>query len=116
MSKIEDVTLSDNIGNEYTFEVYPKESRFDDVAGVYAFTRRSANQYGVWHKILYMGETGSLKRRQLHSYHHKLGLAQRRRMTHICVLQTRGLGKSERQKLQENLIAEYDPCLNEHKK
>ena len=116
MPKIEDFTLSDNLGKEYTFEVYPAGRRFNDVPGVYAFIKRGANQHGTWRKILYIGETGSLKRRQTHSNHHKLALAQRRGMTHICVLQTVSLGKIERKKIQENLIAVYDPCLNEKKK
>ena len=108
MSKIEDLTLSDNTGAEYTFEVYRKKTEFYDVAGVYVFTKRSANQYGARHKILYIGETGSFKRRQLHSNHHKLGCATRMGLTHICVLQT-----NNRMSIQNRLITKYDPPLNE---
>ena len=43
MSKIEDLTLFDNTGEKHTFEVYPKGTEFKSVAGIYAFTKRTAN-------------------------------------------------------------------------
>lgn len=113
--KIDDLTLSDYHGNEYVFEVYPKCSRFDDFPCVYAFIKRGANQHGPWRKILYIGETESLKRRQTHSNHHKLSRAKRCGMTHICVHQTIGLGETarkKREKIEKNLRAKYNPPLN----
>ena len=50
MAKIGDLRLSDNTGEEYTFEVYPAEDNFRSDAGVYMFTKRDSNRE---HKILY---------------------------------------------------------------
>ena len=62
MPKIEDFTFSDNIGEKYTFEVYPRKTEeFKSwglpVGGVYMFIKRGGNQHGPWHKILYIGQT-----------------------------------------------------------
>lgn len=109
MPKIEDLTLSDNTGDEYTFEVYSKGTEFKSVAGVYVFTKRTANQHGAWHKILYIGKADSLKRRHRYA-HHKRSDATSMGMTHICVLQT-----DDHESIECRLIAAYDPPLNERK-
>ena len=62
MAKIGDLRLSDNTGEEYTFEVYPAEDNFPSDAGVYMFTKRDSNRN---HEILYIGETDSFKDRPL---------------------------------------------------
>ena len=110
MPKIEDLTVSDNAGEEYTFEVYPKETEFENVAGVYLFTKRSANQHGARHKILYIGQTEWFKYRPLNYHHHKWASATRMGFTHICVLPT-----DNRFKIEEKLIDAYKPLLNERK-
>ena len=106
MAKIADLPLSDNAGNEYTFEVYPKETQFNDVAGVYVFTKRDDSNRE--HSILYIGQTDSFKKRPLNWPHHKYGAATRKGMTHICVLQT-----SNRERIENKLIENYNPPLNE---
>ena len=106
MQKIADLTLSDNIGEEYTFEVYRRFSEFDIVAGVYAFTRRTANQHGARHTILYIGKTSSFKRR-LNYNHEKWVSATRKGMTHICVYPT-----NNRCEIEKRLILKYNPTLN----
>ena len=97
--------LSDNTGTEYTFEVYPKDTTFNDVAGVYLFTKRDSNKT---HDILYIGETESFRDRPLGWGHEKWGSAIRMGLTHICVLQT-----SNRESIERKLIAAYNPPLNE---
>ena len=104
MPKVGDLTFSDNTGNKYTFGVYPKETNFNDVAGVYAFTR--LNNMGK-HDVLYIGETHSFKDRPLGWGHEKWGAATRMGLTHICVMQT-----ANRVAIQNRLIAFYDPPLN----
>ena len=98
------LTLSDSNGNRHTFEVYPKETNFNAVAGVYAFT--AINSSGN-HTILYIGETGSFKDRPLGWGHEKWGEATRRGLTHVCVMQT-----ADRVTIQNRLIAAYSPPLN----
>ena len=89
--KIEDYTISDHIGWKYTFEVYrrqeityPKYARFENVAGVYLFINRGANQHGPYRKILYIGETHSFRDR-LTDRHEKWADARKKGFTHICV-------------------------------
>ena len=106
MPKIEDLILSDNTGEKYTFEVYPKETDFERTAGVYLFTKRTANQHGARHKILYIGEAQSLQHRHRYA-HHKRADATEMGFTHICVLTT-----DDRKLIEKRLIKRYDPPLN----
>lgn len=107
MARIEYLTLSDNTGNKYTFGVYPKETDFNRVPGVYAFTKRSANQHGAWHRILYIGKAKSLQARHRYA-HHRRGEATEMGYSHICVFET-----SDYESIEKRLIAAYDPPLNE---
>ena len=119
MSKIEDLTLCDNTGEKYTFEVYSRKTEeFKSVVGVggiYAFTKRSANQYGAWHKILYIGQTWSFKDRVNYN-HNKWSSAKRMGFTHICVLQIGNQDWRDRERIrlsiEKRLIAVYSPPLN----
>lgn len=115
MQKVDDLTLSDYFGSEYTFEVYrkevivyPKYLEFDDVPGVYLFIRRGANQHGPWHKVLYVGQTEFLKQRLTYR-HEKLYETIERgiNITHICVHPT-----DNRHIIEIRLILKYDPPLN----
>ncbi len=118
MPKVEDLTLSDNTGEKYTFEVYRKETEeFKSVAGVYMFTRRSANQHGAWHTILYIGQTESFKNRPLNYNHEKWFSAKGMGFTHICVLQIDDRDWIQntriRRSIEKRLIVAYNPPLNE---
>ena len=42
MAKIADVTFTGQSGREYKFEVYPCETTFKDVGGVYVFSKRDS--------------------------------------------------------------------------
>ena len=119
MSKIEDVRFYDSRGNEYIFQAYPRraafENVFENVAGVYAFTRRSANQHKKQHKVFYIGETDALKRRL--GNHEKWYEAIERgiNITHICLLVVKGQ-ESIRRSIEKRLIFNYKPQLNCHYK
>lgn len=122
MSKIEDLTLCDNTGEKYTFEVYPRKTEeFKSwgllVGGVYMFIKRGANQHGAWQKILYIGQTESFKDRVNYN-HEKWFSAIRMGFTHICVLQidNRNWMKDMRirRSIEEGLIVAHKPPLNVH--
>ncbi len=117
MPKIEDLTLSDNTGEEYTFEVYPKGTELKSVAGVYAFTKRTANQHGAQHTILYIGQTESFEDRPLNYNHEKWFSAKEMGFTHICVLQIENRDWIQntriRLSIEKRLIVAYNPPLNE---
>ena len=109
MPKIADLKISDNNGEEYTFEVHPIHpfgTQFKDIAGVYIFTKRDSNR--KTHEILYVGETGSFRHRPLGWRHHKWPSATRRGITHVCILQT-----PNRKYIENQLKEAYKPPLNE---
>ena len=122
MSKIEDIIISDNIGEKYTFEVYPRKTEeFKSVGvvvgGVYMFIKRGANQHGTWHKILYIGQTESFKDRVNYN-HGKWFSAIKMGFTHICVLQVDNRDWFERERIrrliEKRLIRAYNPPLNKN--
>ena len=104
MPKIADLTLRDNTGKEYAFEVYPTGTEFNSVAGVYIFTKRDDNRN---HDILYIGETESFKDRPLSWGHPKWEAATRMGFNHICVLHP-----PNRVSIQNRLIAKSIPSPN----
>ena len=99
------LTFTDKSGNPYNFGVHPTGTKFNNVGGVYAFTKENSD--GT-HKVLYVGETESFRDRPLGWGHHKWGEATRMGITRICVLQT-----SNRVFIQNKLIEAYQPPLNE---
>ena len=56
MAKIADVTFTGQSGREYKFGVYPRETTFKDVGGVYVFSKRDSQRN---HTLLYIGQTHS---------------------------------------------------------
>ena len=94
----------DQSNTQHQFEVYPRGQIFNDVSGVYMFTK--INNDGT-HNVLYIGETGSLKNRPVGAGHEKWESAIRRGMTHICVLRT-----PSRVSIQNKLIQAFNPPLN----
>ena len=120
MSKIEELTLCDNLDEAYTFEVYPRKTEeFKSwgllVGGVYMFIKRGANQHGTWRKILYIGQTESFKNRVNYN-HEKWFSANRMGFTHICLLQIDNrdwIGDRRiRLSIEKALILAYNPPLN----
>ncbi|MFY9227526.1 MAG: hypothetical protein WAQ98_32945 [Blastocatellia bacterium] len=63
MAKIADITFKGKSGS-YSFEVYPKNTSFNDVGAVYIFTKRKvSSDKKATHTLLYIGQTDSLKKR-----------------------------------------------------
>ena len=78
---------------------------WNDVAGLYIFARRMAP--GRW-RAVYIGETSSFKDRIEH--HERLSEAIQRGVTHIHAMVFNG-GEKERKQLEERLIREFRPEL-----
>lgn len=110
MSKIEDFAFYGASGRKYIFQVYPIGTKFNNIGGVYIFTRRMNNYGGgVTHNILYVGQTISLMRR-ITSAHPKWYPALRNGMNCTCVYSV--LNDSERNTIENDLIVKYQPPFN----
>ncbi len=84
MTKLSTLTLAEASGREYTFNVYPFNTKFAEVAAVYAVTKRYQRSDGVWaHDVDYVGQTGNLLER--FDDHHKAGCFRRRGANCICI-------------------------------
>ena len=110
MSKIEDFAFYGASGLQYIFQVYPIETEFKDIGGVYIFTRREINtRGGVMHNILYNGRSISLPIR-LNGLHHKWEAVLRNRGNCVCVYSE--LNNRNRNRIEDDLIRKYQPPLN----
>lgn len=113
MSKIEDFAFYGVSGHQYIFQVYPIETEFKDIGGIYIFTRREINARGsVMHNLLYIGQTLSLPIR-LNRLHHKWEGVLRNRGNCVCVYSEQN--NRNRDKIESDLICKYDPPLNTQK-
>ena len=93
------------------FDVYDINTSWNDVPGVYIFTRRNQDLQGrsLWHP-LYIGQTGSFKDR-LTILHEKWQPALQKGFSHIHVLVVNG--ETQRVRLEKSLIQAYHPELND---
>lgn len=113
MSKIEDFAFYGASGHQYIFQVYPIETEFKDIGGVYIFTRREINtRGGATHNLLYIGQTISLPIR-LNRLHHKWEAVFRNRGNCVCVYSE--LNNRNRNRIESDLICKYEPPLNTQK-
>ena len=105
MKKIADVTFTGQSGGKYKFEVYPRETTFNDVGGVYVFSKRGSQ--GT-HTPLYVGQTHSFEERRL-AHHEKWECADPLGGNVICVHQENS--EAQRKAKAHDLIDAYQlPC------
>ena len=100
------VTFTGKSGNRYEFNVYPRETSFKDVGGVYVFS--SVNSQG-YHTPLYIGQTRSLEDRRL-TYHEKWECAHPLGGDTICT--HREDNEARRLRIERDLINAYNPACN----
>lgn len=106
-SKIEDLTLTGASGMKYTFQMYPWNTEFKALGGVYVITKRTPSTSGGNHSLIYVGQTGDLSVR--FDNHHKADCFNRHGTNCIGVL----LEENEQRQLaiEADLLAAYDwPC------
>lgn len=103
------ITFIDANDNRYTFNMYPISDLgdFNEVQGVYIFTRELSNGR---HRAVYIGETGDASDR-LTTSHEKMPCIRRNNGTHICFMQTSS--EWERMTAETVLIRKYDPACND---
>jgi excinuclease UvrABC nuclease subunit len=110
MPKLGDVTFHGKSGQGYVFEVYPVDTDFNDVAAVYAVTRRYKDTRGGYsHEIIYVGETKDLSER--FDEHHKANCFIRHNANCICT----HLDDKEAPRLtkENDLIKKHNPPCND---
>lgn len=85
MAKIANATFSGHSGKEYSFQVYPTETTFKALGGVYVITKRKVGSDGKGHHtILYVGQTEDLSTR--FDNHHKAECFRKYSANCTCVL------------------------------
>ncbi|RKU29844.1 hypothetical protein C6499_07955, partial [Candidatus Poribacteria bacterium] len=95
----------------YHFEIWFEESEFEDVGGVYIFSKIETSFGGkelIQHVHLYIGQTHSFKERL--DSHEKWNDAIEHDVQMILLL--RENDKDRRKKIEEDLIEKYNPILN----
>jgi len=102
--------MSDTVKwSSYDFYVLPKESAWHAVGGVYIFTGKNAQ--GLWYP-LYIGQAESLAARI--PTHERWQEAARLGATHVHAMVVQQ--EANRDTIERELIAAYQPTLNEHHK
>ena len=70
MAKLGTMSIEGSSGSSYAFDLYPLNTNFKELGGVYVFTKRvPKSDGGGSHTYLYVGQTGDLSSR--FTDHHK---------------------------------------------
>ncbi|MEN6407646.1 MAG: hypothetical protein ABFC77_14395 [Thermoguttaceae bacterium] len=97
-------------GSQYRFKVFPLNTRFRRLGGIYLIAYRCHGKQGVHrHKILYVGNTEDFS--QPFGNHHKSQYLMRLGANCICVQSDQS--KESRLKKEQDLIATFSPVCNE---
>ena len=113
MPKIADVEFQGASGRKHVFEAYPPLAEtFDDVGGVYIFTREAPNEKngGKNYYPLYIGQTNSFRHRITRN-HNKWPCAVVNGVNCLCVLVEKNT--FSRRAIELDLLSKYNtPCNN----
>ena len=93
-------------GRVYTYNVYPMNTSWNDVAGNYIYASRTGNGW----KAAYVGQTSSFKIRL--PDHNEENCAKRNGATHIHA-HTNTNGETARRSEESDLIAQHQPPCNQ---
>jgi hypothetical protein len=69
VTQLATATWTGQSGENYSFTVYPINTRFRAVGAVYIFSKRTISNGSATHRFIYIGETGDLSTR--FDNHHK---------------------------------------------
>jgi hypothetical protein len=71
MAKLASIEFAGQSGTKYSFNVYPIDTNFNSIGGVYCFSKRTLNNEGTGsHSIFYIGITNDFSVR--FNDHHKM--------------------------------------------
>ena len=108
MGKISTMTFIGQSGTEYKFNVWTRDTSFNDVGGVYIFSNRNSQTKN--HRVLYVGQTQSFKDRRLQHHEEWDKCANQRGGNVICTYQENS--SIQRRRIERDLINNYDPPCN----
>jgi hypothetical protein len=111
MTKLGTLKLIGASGQEYSFDVYPSDTDWNDnIACVYYVSKRTrrSNSSGN-HTKIYVGETDDIKDR--FSSHHKMSCFESHRYNAISILQESG--RQKRLDIESDLIDALQPPCND---
>jgi excinuclease UvrABC nuclease subunit len=100
MSNAAQINATGASGTNYTFTIYPLNTQFNAVGGVYLILKQNT--------VLYVGQTGDLLRR--FDAHHKEPCWLRHQADRMAV--TGVSGERERLQIESDLIKAYNPACN----
>ena len=112
MPKIADVEFQGASGRKHIFQAYTLGTEtFNDVGGVYIFTKETRNQHGdIKYHPLYIGQTESFRNR-LTASHEKWPCAVQNSVDCLCVLVEDNT--FSRRAIELDLLSKYNtPCNN----
>lgn len=110
MAKLSIVKFKGASGRQYTFDVFPIDTIWNDgIGAVYFVTHRSKGNDGKhYHQNIYVGQTSDLKSR--HQNHHRKQCFDQHEANTLCILRE----SSERSRLaiERDLIEGCSPLCN----
>ncbi len=107
MAKISDATFVGTSGEQYKFEVFTTESKFENVGALYVFTKRTEQDGKGMQKFLFIGQTRRLEEAMLK--HEKWKCLELNGVNCVCV----HLDEDEESRLKKEadlLQANTTPC------
>ena len=94
-------------GTKYIYDIYPINTKWNDIGGNYIFSKRASSS--IWNPI-YIGETGNLNNR-LTKHHEKWNCAILNGATHIHAHVRNSNSRPKRIAEETNLLRNYNtPC------
>ncbi len=108
MAKLADYPITGKSGEKYTFEVFRKDSLWNEVAAVYLVTKRTIKADGGGsHTHIYVGQTENLKER--FANHHKEECFTQHGANCVCVFQVSS--EQSRLAIEADILAAGEwPC------
>lgn len=113
MAKLASVEFAGHSGTKYSFNIYPIDTNFNQIGGVYCFSKRTLNKEGTGsHSVFYIGIANDFSTR--FNDHHKMDCAVKKGANCICIHQDEN--DKSRQEKEKDLIAFQKPSCNENLK
>lgn len=103
------LTVTGKSGQVYEFNIYGLDTEFNEVGGIYIFTRRYRNRDKYSHNFIYCGKTENLSTR--FNNHHKADCIKRNNANCICVMRVDS--DEERSKIETDILKGNEFTCNE---
>ena len=94
---------------KYIFNIFPLDTQFKPIGGIYIFTKRITSQTIPEHKLIYCGKTNDLSKR--FDNHHKEGCIKSHGANCICVMFV--TSESDRTEIEKDILANNKFICNE---